>query len=211
MKYFLDTEFHEYMKPVKFLGITIGKIPTIELISIGIKAENGKEFYAINKEFNIKNAIKNEWLRDNVLSFLPNRKSKYQDQKVYEKTTRQLSMRDIRKEILEFVKASSENEDDKPEFYGYYGSYDWVVFCWIFGRMIDLPNGFPMYIRDLKQELDVIATNKATLDKTSFEVALKELKELPYYPKQVDEHHALKDARWNYDLYKFILKCYSQM
>jgi hypothetical protein len=25
----------------------------------------------------------------------------------------------------------------KPEFYGYYSDYDWVVFCWLFGRMIE--------------------------------------------------------------------------
>ena len=24
------------------------------------------------------------------------------------------------------------------------------------------------------------------------------------YPKQTNEHHALSDARWNYELYKFL-------
>jgi hypothetical protein len=37
-----------------------------------------------------------------------------------------------------------------PEFYGYYSDYDHVALSWLFGRMIDLPNGFPMYTRDLK-------------------------------------------------------------
>jgi len=31
------------------------------------------------------------------------------------------------------------------QFYGYYCDYDWVVTCWQFGKMIDLPKGFPMY------------------------------------------------------------------
>ena len=83
MKYFLDTEFHEYHKQPKILGRSVGKfIPTIDLISIGIVAENGSKFYAISKDFNIKDAwnswqpkdhnlqmatVKEYWLRDNVL------------------------------------------------------------------------------------------------------------------------------------------------
>lgn len=38
----------------------------------------------------------------------------------------------------------------KPEFYGYYSAYDHVALCWLFGKMINLPNGFPMYTKDLK-------------------------------------------------------------
>jgi hypothetical protein len=26
------------------------------------------------------------------------------------------------------------------QFYSYFGSYDWVAFCWLFGKMINLPN-----------------------------------------------------------------------
>lgn len=37
MKYFFDTEFHEDGR-------------TIDLISIGIVAEDGREYYAINRE-----------------------------------------------------------------------------------------------------------------------------------------------------------------
>ena len=47
MKYYLDTEFHEYKK---------NGIDTIELISIGIVAEDGREYYAISKDFNLKEA-----------------------------------------------------------------------------------------------------------------------------------------------------------
>lgn len=39
---------------------------------------------------------------------------------------------------------------DYPKFYGYYSDYDWVVFCQLFGQMMDLPTGFPMYCRDLQ-------------------------------------------------------------
>jgi hypothetical protein len=83
MKYFLDTEFLEGTQKTLF-----GKTkPTIDLISIGIVAEDGREYYAISKEFNLEEAwnrfqwdnlhyqaisppkgkIKNYWIRDNVL------------------------------------------------------------------------------------------------------------------------------------------------
>lgn len=28
---------------------------------------------------------------------------------------------------------------------------DWVVFCQMFGTMLDLPNGWPMFCRDIRQ------------------------------------------------------------
>ena len=91
------------------------------------------------------------------------------------------------------------------EFYGYYSDYDWVVFCWLFGRMIDLPEGFPMYCIDLKQELDNKA-DRLRLPNTelSKEQMIETIKGTANYPKQTNEHNALSDARWNYELYKFL-------
>ncbi len=50
----------------------------------------------------------------------------------------------------------------EPEIYGYYADYDWVLLCSLFGRMIDLPKGFPMYCIDLKQIIDEKAETIAT-------------------------------------------------
>ena len=66
--YFIDTEFHEHKKPVKFLGITIAKVWTIDLISIGIVCEDGRSYYAMNRDLNLKHAKKNKWLKENVLA-----------------------------------------------------------------------------------------------------------------------------------------------
>ena len=81
MNYFIDTEFIEGTQE-KFFGKTK---PTIDMISIGMVDENGREFYAISKEFNIKEAWnrcekkvnknfpqgpeynKEYWIRKNVL------------------------------------------------------------------------------------------------------------------------------------------------
>ena len=52
MKYFIDTEFIEGFKKPLF-----GKSRHfIDLISIGIKCEDGREYYAISKDFNLKEA-----------------------------------------------------------------------------------------------------------------------------------------------------------
>ncbi len=56
-------------------------------------------------------------------------------------------------------------------------SYDWVVLCQLFGKMIDLPSNWPMYCRDFKQVLDSSSFEKINMDST-------------------EEHHALNDAKW---------------
>jgi hypothetical protein len=86
-----------------------------------------------------------------------------------------------RKEIAEKILKFAGPE---PEFWAYYADYDWVVLCQLYGRMIDLPRHWPKYCRDLKQ----LACN------------------VPL-PKQVStEHHALADAIWNKDAYRYLEK-----
>jgi hypothetical protein len=91
-----------------------------------------------------------------------------------------------KKQIANDVKIFCHN----PEFYGYYADYDWVVFCWLFGRMLDLPKGFPMYCKDLKQMMDEKKLGKGwTIENC---------------PKSLNEHNALADAKWNFELFKKI-------
>jgi len=100
------------------------------------------------------------------------------------------------------------NIQSKPEFYAYYADYDWVVFSWLIGRMIDLPKGFPMYCNDLKQELDMKLLNKTEWLDVTFKGNLDEkiakIESLYKYPKQSNEHNALDDAKWNKELHEFI-------
>lgn len=58
MRFWYDTEFLEDGK-------------TIELISIGFVAEDGREYYAVNEEAPWKRIAKNDWLVRNVVSSLP--------------------------------------------------------------------------------------------------------------------------------------------
>lgn len=252
MKYFLDTEFLEGTQK-KWFGETK---PTIDLISIGIVAEDDREYYAISKDFNIKEAWnrydlvkdgfrdmgltpnykKVYWLRDNVLKSIweeltnrfaleeykanvisctvgynPSMKFTYKNFKnlinIYGKTNKQIA-----KEIKQFVGTEETignwaevKAKMNTQFYGYYSDYDWVVFCWLFGKMIDLPSGFPMYCIDLQQESDRIYNlEKEKYIKNGGRNFINKMSNHLNYPKQTNEHNALSDAHFNYNLYKFL-------
>jgi 3' exoribonuclease, RNase T-like len=153
MRYFIDTEFNE--RGCRF---------PIELISIAIVAEDGREFYAHSAYYNPEDC--NQWVKEHVLSQVESEPP--------------MSLWSISQSIKEFI-----GNDDKPEFWGYYADYDWVVFCQIFGTMAHLPKGFPMYCRDIKQLCDDLGN--------------------PKLPKQTSvTHHALNDARWNFEAWKML-------
>lgn len=252
MKHFFDCEFIEGKQDKRFLGIKYGETkPTIDLISIGIVDEDGREYYAISKDFNLKEAwnrfdvikglrhpdaktigIKTTedvfekkvyWLRDNVLKPIFKEWQKMSELNAMYKFTYDnfksfltlygKSNKQIAKEIKSFtlrddIVCICDGKgliDRNPEFYAYYADYDWVVFCQLFGTMMDLPKGFPMYCRGLKQMLDEKAMNFNIKDHPlSFDEKLKCLKMYVGYPHQTNEHNALADARWNKKLYEFL-------
>lgn len=219
MKYFLDQEFIEgFHKPI--FG---KKRHFIDLISIGIMCEDGREYYAISNEFNPKDA--DDWVRDNVISKL---ESKSTHRSGLLTPTMRIagpiwkSKEQIKNELLTFFGCKRDQlfyrAPEGIELYGYYADYDWVLFCSLFGRMIDLPKGFPMYCRDLKQMFDhkltesyvvfskrmkfgIVDTDKHT---HTLSEQLEKIKLHPDYPRQTNEHNALADAKWNYELYKFL-------
>lgn len=162
-KYFMDTEFIEYPR-------------TIQLISIGIVSQDGREYYAISSEYNYADA--SDWVKDNVIRPMFKEAVKGTQTLLLESNFhKQVGKLDseIAKEILEFVGETT------PEFFAYYNSYDWVNFCWLFGAMIDLPKNFPMYCRDI------------------LEIMLQfDVKKIP---ESENEHNALADAKWNRDQY----------
>ena len=74
----------------------------------------------------------------------------------------------------------SPTEEDPVELWGNYSAYDHVLLCWLFGRMVDLPGGMPMFTRDIQQYAEYLGVDES---------------ELP--PDGVNVHDALYDARWN--------------
>ncbi len=119
-RYFLDTEFVEDGK-------------TIDLVSLALVCEDGRELYCCNKDAKLE--LASGWVIDNVLPSLPPESSELW-----------MSHREIRYSVLGFVK-----EYPKPEFWAYYADYDWVALCQLFGTMMQLPDHFPKFCMDLKQ------------------------------------------------------------
>lgn len=136
MKYFLDTEF-------------IDRGHSIDLISIGIVREDGKEFYRVNRDCDFPKA--SSWVRENVLKPMGIR-IHADFQTIYSENYNNLEEW-VKHYIAEHLEDFFSSDDD-IEIWGWYCSYDWVVFCQLFGPMVNLPKGFPMRIRDLKQEMD---------------------------------------------------------
>lgn len=251
MKYFIDQEFSEGFK----LGWNLRYYHTIELIQIGIVAEDGRTYTAINKNFNPKKA--NQWVKDNVLkaivlNYVNTRfgqelidLTEDLENKTIEQSFKFLQCRigktqkQIASEVFDFINpdlgfpvsaytnSEFKNPDSyiskhfkthnvtdvkeyyyaQPEFYGYFCDYDWVLFCSLFGTMMDLPPGFPMYMRDLKQTLDEVAKRLGKNGKANnvyIEGPVQLLKEHKDYPKPTVEHDALADAQFNFELYKFL-------
>lgn len=153
MKYFLDFEFLE-------------DGATIDPISLGIVAEDGRELYVQFIQADDFDARLTPWLRENVLPHLT--------------AEPWLTKQAARQAVLDFV-----GRDQQIQFWGYYADYDWVALCQLFGRMIDLPKGWPKYCRDIKQLCDDLGNPK-----------------LPEQGKS--EHHALADARWNKQAWEFL-------
>jgi hypothetical protein len=170
MRYFFDTEFHEDGK-------------TIDLISLGMVAEDGREFYAEVAGFDYSKV--DEWVRENVLPQLWSRQVEKKEGNCWIRDGGRgglLSPQTIAREIQDFC---DPEKYGKPEFWAYYADYDWVILCQLFGRMIDLPKGWPMYCRDIKQWCDALGN--------------------PKLPEQREsEHHALADARWNKLAWEFL-------
>lgn len=167
MKYFYDTEFLED-------GEGIG------LISVGIVAEDGREYYAVNQDFPLVEVLVSEWLTQNVVPSLPIRISHRDiegrpNQLDWDQTHPDFEAvkrhKVIAEEVRGFLLAAG-----TPELWADYGAYDHVVLCWLWGSMMDLPAGIPMYTNDIQQE----AHRLGVVD-------------LPQ--QDAGEHNALNDAR----------------
>lgn len=152
MKFWFDTEFIEDGK-------------TIDLISIGVVAEDGRSFYAESSECDLSRA--SEWVQENVLPHL----------------------KGVAVPRIQIADSLVRFMGEKPVIWGYYADYDWVVLCQLFGTMMDLPNGWPMYCRDVKQLCDSLSN--------------------PILPeRKTPEHHALADAKWTKDAWEFLMYQY---
>lgn len=127
MRYFIDTEY----------DFTVGPTTaTITPISIGIVAEDGREFYAISSQHHP--ALVSPFVRDHVLTvFHPEGLGQ---------APAHCGPDIIATDLKRFI------GDDSPEWWGDYADFDYVVISIIMGGFDNWPKGWPMYINDLQQE-----------------------------------------------------------
>lgn len=126
MKYFYDSEFIE-------------DGTTIDLVSIGVVCEDGREYYAVSTEFDADRA--GPWVRRHVLPKLPSSSSP-----LWRTRAR------IRDDLYRFLVP---RPSVQPELWAWVGAYDHVALCQLWGSMVELPTALPRYTNELRQHWDV--------------------------------------------------------
>ncbi len=128
---------------------------TIELISIGIVCEDGREYYAVNADMPVKRIRKHQWLMDNVVPGLPQPHGDWINHMprrwLFDYHNPVVMRRErIAVEVRNFLLATGQ----PVELWADWGAYDHVVLCQLFGSMVDLPAGIPMFTNDIEQEIE---------------------------------------------------------
>ena len=153
---------------------------TIELISIGMVCDDGREYYAVSQDMPKRTIRKHEWLMENVIPSLPQPHGdwrlhmppswlfKYQDPAVKPR-------QQIANEVRDFILSVP-----SPQLWADYGAYDHVALCQLWGTMMHLPAGVPMWTHDLRQEIERLGLTDDDLPK-----------------QEAGLHNALADAQHN--------------
>ena len=116
MKYWIDTEF-------------IARPFAVDLVSIGVVAEDGREVYAESSETDWSKA--SPWTLRHVRPQLDGKG---------------MSLEDISYALRDFT-----DHDEDPVFWGYFPAYDWVALVGLFGGLEELPFHYPQLCLDIKQ------------------------------------------------------------
>lgn len=153
---------------------------TIELISIGMVCDDGRTYYAVNRDMPVRRIRKHPWLMANVVPSLPrghgDRRLTVPERWLYDYVDPVVKRQArIAAEVAAFIQATPD-----VELWANYGAYDHVRLAQLWGRMIDLPPGVPMFTNDVQQEARRLGIGWDQLPK-----------------QESGEHNALADARHN--------------
>lgn len=162
---FYDTEFIENGK-------------TIDLISIGMVCEDGRELYAVSSQFDQGAVRRHGWLMANVWPSLPILKNPRGQRGMDRLDVTHPAVRpraQIARLVADFILSVPD-----PQLWAYYSAYRHVALAQLFGPMSSLPAGIPTQTDDLVTEAKRLGLTPDDL------------------PQQTDGHHnALADARHN--------------
>jgi hypothetical protein len=156
---------------------------TIDLISIGMVAGDGREYYAITYGEWLRHIGYHDWLLANVAPSLPlkvepiptrgsgiwNRVTWDRDHPAWPHVK---PREQIAGEVRDFILAGPD-----PQLWADYCAYDHIALCQLWGAMIDKPEGVPMWTHDLRREWE--------------QAGCPEMPSLP----GASGHNALSDAR----------------
>ncbi len=161
---------------------------TIDLISIGVVADDGREYYAVNADVDQDRIFSHPWLKDNVWPYLPTQTvpmgqfarglwvrldQEHPDVKHPEV---------IANEVRDFLLAGP----TEPELWAWYAAYDHVALMQLWGPMMARPERIPMWTNDIRQEQHRLGVQN-----------------MP--GQQAKEHHALDDARHNKVMHEWLI------
>lgn len=166
--YFIDTEFNED-----------GRV--LELLSLAMVDENGKEIYIKNSSANFN--LCNDWVKLNVLPNIEGVEVVKHDKKLWISYLKCFGKaKNNWHPICKFGSLITDfvGCDSNPRFWADWGAYDWVAFCRCFGQMCDLPKHFPMFVRDFQMLLELASGSGS-------KIKLKN--------NYSESHNALDDAR----------------
>lgn len=159
-------------------------------ISVGIACDDGRTFYAqnIDTPFHQIDRLEDRWLMDNVVRHLDdfNHKLLTPNHEGHPWMDRMTLAHNIFSFMDPVVHGKIENLVTS------FGDYDHVLFAQTFGRMIDIPDGFPKWSYDIQQEVRRQKIGHI----------------LDVVPMDPDldgpEHHALADAKWILRAYRHL-------
>ena len=162
------------------------------LISLALVCEDGRELYLVNSDADLTEC--NDWVKKNVIPQLPPKDARREvtwngEMRGQQHTTGcavWVPHSSIETAVRMFV-----GGDPAPEIWAYYADYDWVLFCQLFGAMVNLPQNFPMMCLDLQQYAIHLEIRKP-------------LKQIVPMPK--GEHDALCDAHWNSRVHRYLME-----
>lgn len=171
-RFFVDSEF-----------VDDGSDGRIHLLSLAIVAETQPtgwdprfaEFYA-ETDLAIdykRNRAPDQWIQDNVVPHLVRGGDPILKLKDCHGPTLDSRSQDL---VMGFLQRRAMGK--RIELWGYYSAYDWVAFCQLFGKMVEIPDDLPKYCVDLKQVAKFMGVAELAPNDGP------------------TPHHALQDARW---------------
>lgn len=133
----------------------------VHLLSLGMVRQDGLTYYA--EPDDAPKHLACEWVQKNVLPHLTGPTKPRQQ---------------IKDDVIEFCGAH-------PVFWGYFASYDWLLLCQLFGRMLDVPPHWPNFVLDVQQWR-----------------VMNGIRDLP--KQSSTEHNALNDALWTREAWEHV-------